>query len=65
MQFLAIFIIFTLFLLGFILSLKFSRYKQRAEQSSCCGGGHCATGADGTLHRSHAASQDNVCCRKK
>ena len=41
MQFLLVFMIFTIAMMGFILSIKFSRYKQRSEQSSCCGGGHC------------------------
>ncbi|MBN1559707.1 hypothetical protein JW998_05625 [candidate division KSB1 bacterium] len=63
MQFLLIFIIFTVFMLGFVLSLRFSRYKQRPEQSNCCGG-HCDSGAAGTQHR-HVLSQEHVCCKKR
>ena len=63
MQFLIIFVIFTIFLMGFILSIKFSRYKQRPEQSSCCGGGHCEIGPDGKMRHAHNASEEHVCCK--
>jgi hypothetical protein len=63
MQFLAIFTILTVFMLGFILSIKFSRYRQRPEQSGCCGGGHCEIGIDGKLSRSKELT-NHVCCKK-
>lgn len=39
LQFIAVFAIFAIALVGFALSLHFSKYKKRA--SGCCGGGHC------------------------
>ena len=62
-QFLTIFGILTAVMMGFILSIKFSRYKQRPEQSSCCGAGYCEIGEDGVLHRAHEVPEDHVCCK--
>ena len=61
MQFLVIFIIFSTVMVGFILSLKFSRYKQTPERSGCCGGGHCEITPDGkVMHKEgHACSTDS------
>lgn len=62
MNFLVIFIIFFLVMGGFLLSLRFSRYKQRPEASGCCGGGHCQIDENGPIVR--AANEDKGCCKK-
>ncbi|MBN1482833.1 hypothetical protein EH223_13030 [candidate division KSB1 bacterium] len=64
MQFLIIFAIFTLVMLGFIFSLKFSRYKQTPERRGCCGGGHCGVNVDEHSEHIHSVSDDHVCCKE-
>ena len=64
MQFLVVFAIFFIVMIGFILSIKFSRYKQRPERSSCCGGGHCEIGDDGKVQHTHPVPDDHVCCKE-
>lgn len=49
-EFLFVFGIFVVAIVGFAASLHFSQYKKR--NSGCCGGGHCDTkdGKDGAVH---------------
>ncbi|MBU1097190.1 MAG: hypothetical protein CVV23_03700 [Ignavibacteriae bacterium HGW-Ignavibacteriae-2] len=48
LQFIAVFSIFAIALVGFALSLHFSQYKKRA--SGCCGGGNCETNGGKKSH---------------
>lgn len=65
MQFLVIFGFFSVVMIGFVLSLKFSRYKQRPEKSSCCGAGYCEIAPGGQMLRKHEAPEDHVCCKEQ
>jgi hypothetical protein len=38
-QFIAVFVLFVIAILGFTAALHFSKYKR--ENSACCGGGNC------------------------